>query len=159
IAVISCRNNVHLRTREGRAIAVPRGREDYESCCGVKIGFSADGRFLIARRGYQPGFDAFVWTVSAGRLAGGQKFPHAPSVRDFAGLPGTAQLLILAQAGGRGLGPAGAPGATLVPAESASGIQALAVSADGSRIATIEPDDIIVYRASTGAPLGRIPLR
>jgi len=160
IAAISCTNNVYLWSLAGQPVAVPRGRDSYESCCGVRIGFSADGRYLIARRSFQPGYDAYFWSRRAGALAGGRKFPGAESVREFAPLPNTSELLILDQSGLRRLWPGGGiAGATLVPGEPANAIRAFAVSADGSRVATIEADDVVVIRDGTGAPLGRISPR
>jgi WD40 repeat protein len=159
VAAISLFGNVFMRTIDGRPVAVPRARGDYESCCGVRIGFSGDGRFLIARRGYQPGYDAFVWTLRGGRVEGGRKFEEAVEVRDFAVLQGAAELVILDALGLRRVEAGGMRGAMLVPGEAAAQIRGIAVSADEARLATIEPDDTIVYRAGDGAPLGRISLR
>jgi hypothetical protein len=159
VAAISCFNNVHVRTLAGRAIAVPRGRESYESCCGVKIRFSHDGRSLIARRGFQPGWDAFLWTFRGGVFAGGRKLPGTDSVRDFAFLKGTRALLVLDKGGLRRIDPAAPGRATTLVAMTPEENDGLAVSADGTRLATIEGDDNIVLRALSGAVLGRIKLR
>jgi hypothetical protein len=159
VAAISCFNNVHVRTLAGRAIAVPRGRESYESCCGVKIRFSPDGRFLIARRGFQPGWDAFLWTFRGGVLAGGRKLPGADYVRDFAFVKGTRELLVLDKGGLRRIDSAAAGRATTLVAITPEENDGLALSADGARLATIEGDNNIVLRALSGAVLARITLR
>jgi WD40 repeat protein len=159
VAAISCFNNVHVRTLAGRATAVPRARESYESCCGVKIRFSPDGRYLIARRGFQPGWDAFLWTFRGGVFAGGRKLPGADYVRDFAFLKGTRELLVLDKGGLRRIDPAAPNRATTLVAMTPEENDGLAVSADGTRLATIEGENNIVLRALSGAVLGRITLQ
>ena len=68
-------------------------------------------------------------------------------------------LLILDRAGLRRLAPGGGPkGAVLVPQEADGAVRGFAVSADGTRIATIEGEEL-VYRAGDGKPLGRLALR
>jgi WD40 repeat protein len=160
VAAISCTGDVYVWTLAGQAVAVPRGRGGYEGCCGWQIGFSADGKFLIARRSGQPGYDAYVWTRRGGALAGGRLFPGSDQLSDFAVLPNTPELLILDAVGLRRLAPGGGPkGAVLVPQEADRPLRSFAVSADGTRIATIEGDGDIVYRAGDGKILGRSTLR
>jgi hypothetical protein len=159
VAAISCFNNVHVRTLAGRAIAVPRARESYESCCGVKIRFSHDGRFLIARRGFQPGWDAYLWTFSGGVFAGGRKLPGTDYVRDFAFVKGTRDLLVLDKGGLRRLDPSAPGRGTTLVEMSPEENDGVALSADGTRVATIEGENNIVLRALSGAVLGRITLR
>jgi hypothetical protein len=160
VAALSCTGNVYVWSLAGQAVAVPRGRGEYEGCCGWQIGFSADGRFLIARRSFQPGYDAFVWTRRGGQLAGGRQFPNTEQVRQFDVLPNTPELLILDELGLRRLAPGGTPkGAVLVAKEAGNAMRGFAVSADGTRIATIEGEDDIVLRAGDGAVLGRMALR
>jgi hypothetical protein len=159
VAAISCFNNVHVRTLAGRAIAIPRGREGYESCCGVKLRFSPDGRVMIARRGFQPGWDAFLWTVRGSVFAGGRKLPGTDMVRDFAFVKGTRELLVLDKGGLRRINPAAPGRATTLVAMTPEENDGLALSADGTRLATIEGDNNIVLRALSGAVLGRITLR
>ena len=160
VAAISCTGDVYVWSLAGRAAAVPRGRGGYEGCCGWQIGFSADGKFLIARRSGQPGYDAYVWTRRGGALAGGRQFPGSDQLREFAVLPNTPELLILDALGLRRLAPGGGPrGALLVPQETDRTVRGFAVSADGTRIATIEGEDDVVYRAADGKILGRSALR
>jgi hypothetical protein len=161
VAAIACTGDVYVWTLAGQAVTVPRGRGEYEGCCGWQIGFSADGRFLIARRSFQPGYDAYVWARRGGRLTGGRQFPGSEQLRQFAVLPNSPELLILDELGLRRLTPAGAKGAALVPKEkdAPATMRGFAVSSDGTRVATIEGDDDIVYRAGDGKILGRIALR
>jgi len=179
VAVITSFNNVYVSRIDGRAITVPRGSGDYESCCGVRILFTADGRFMIARRGAQPGYSAFVWTVRAGRLAGGREFPGLTQPREFAALPSGAELLVADGAGLRRVTAGTMVGADLLPAgPEEERFQHVAVSADGARIATAELERIrkqdlprevlvpvyeyrrsLVYRSRTGERLGQITLR
>ena len=137
----------------------PFGLKATTEDAGIDFQQIAALRFLIARRGYQPGYDAFVWTLRGGRVEGGRKFEEAVEVRDFAVLLGAAELVILDALGLRRVEAGGMRGAMLVPGEAAAQIRGIAVSADEARLATIEPDDTIVYRAGDGAPLGRISLR
>lgn len=161
VAAIACSGDVYVWTLAGQAVAVPRGRGEYEGCCGWQIGFTADGRHLIARRSFQPGYDAYVWTRRGGRLAGGRQFPGTEQLRQFAVLPNTPELLILDELGLRRLTPAGAKGAALLPKEkdAPATMRGFAVSSDGTRIATIEGEDDVVYRAGDGKILGRLALR
>lgn len=159
VAAITCFNNVHVRTLAGRAVAVPRGRDGYESCCGVKIRFSPDGRFLVARRGAQPGWSAHLWTYRGGVLAGGREFPGTKYARDIAFLKGTRDVIVLDDAGLRRVDPLAPRRATMLLQVSAQETEAIAVSADGARLAMIEGDNAITYRVLGGALLGRIELR
>lgn len=159
VAAITCFNNVHVRTRAGQAVAVPRGRDGYESCCGVKIRFSPDGGFLVARRGAQPGWSAHLWTYRGGALSGGREFPGTKYARDIAFVRGTREVIVLDEAGLRRLDPLAPRRATKLLEISAQETGAIAVSADGARLATIEGDNTIAYRTLAGAPLGRITLR
>jgi hypothetical protein len=161
VAAISCTGDVYVWSLAGQALAVPRGRGEYEGCCGWQIGFAADGRFMIARRSFQPGYDAFVWTRRGGQLAGGRQFPGTEQLRQFAVLPNTPELLILDELGLRRLTPTGAKGAALVAKEkeAEATIRGFALSADATRIATLEGEDDIVYRSGDGKILGRSALR
>lgn len=156
IAAISCTNTVMLWRVAGQPMAVPGGREGYEACCGVRIGFTADGRFLVASRSFQPGFTGYIWPVRNGRPGAIREFPGTTSLRAFAALPDG--LLILDEAGLRRLDPAGrALGEAILRGEEAANVQIIAVSADAMRIATIESGDAILLRAADGAALGRFP--
>lgn len=159
VAAITCFNNVHVRTLAGRAVAVPRGRDGYESCCGVRIAFSPDGRYLVARRGAQPGWSAYLWTYRGGALSGGREFPGTEFARDVAFLKGTRDVIVLDISGLRRVDPHAPRRATKLLEISAQESEAIAVSADGSRLAMIEGDNTITYRALGGALLGRIALR
>lgn len=155
VAAISCTGDVYAWTLSGQILTVPRGRGEYEGCCGWQIGFSADGRYLVARRSYQPGYEAFVWTRRGGQLAGGRLLPGSDQLKQFALLPNTADLLIYDALGLRRLSPTGAKGAVIVP----EGMRGFAVSADGSRIATLMDGQELVFRAGDGRVLGRIALQ
>jgi hypothetical protein len=159
VAAISCFNNIYVRSRAGRAIAVPRGREGYESCCGVKIRFSLDGQFLVGRRGAQPGWSAHLWTYRGGVLSGGRVFPGTDYARDIAFLKGTREVLVLDKDGLRRIDPLAPRRATTLLAISPQETDAIAVSADGARLAMIEGGDAITFRALGGALLGSIKLR
>lgn len=157
IAAISCTNEVAMWSVAGWPIAVPGGRDAYEACCAVRVGFTADGRFLVAVRAYQPGFDGFVWPLARGGVGARRTFPRTDSLRDFAMLPGGHELLVLDKDGIRRTNARGQPrGPTLVPPQPDVYVGAVAASADGTRIATIE-EGAIVLRAGDGALLTRPP--
>jgi hypothetical protein len=159
IAAISCTNEVAMWSVAGRPIAVPGGRDRYEACCSVRVGFTADGRFLVAVRAYQPGFGGFVWPLAGVSVGARRDFPRTDSLRDFAMLPGGHELLVLDKDGIRRGSARDEPrGPTLVPPQPDAYVSAVAASADGTRIATIE-ESAVVLRAGDGTLLTRPPPR
>jgi hypothetical protein len=92
-------------------------------------------------------------------LSGGRVFPGTDYARDIAFLKGTREVLVLDKDGLRRIDPLAPRRATTLLAISPQETDAIAVSADGARLAMIEGGDAITFRALGGALLGSIKLR
>ncbi len=156
IAAISCTNDVYLWTAAGAPVPVAGGKSGYEACCGVGIGFSRDGRQLVVKRSFQPGHDGYLAPVMSGRAGKLGAFPGVAELRLFApteALAGDPQQLLIADIVGiRFVTFNGTPrGPSLMRADDAQFVRAIAATDDASAIAAITGESLIVLPTNGAA--------